>query len=1658
MNHYFSFSESDLRGGGSILSAFSNFGGQKLKERSAYFLGSLTSLPSAIASRRASASREELEHSEGSKRPGERSQGGGSAEESRQCQNRVSEAERPKSHPESNQCHNIPDTQQQISPVTVTAAEQKLPGWAEDILNTYLDKEKAGSHKPPLLVKPLLQESTVNSPGVVAKPGSEQSLGDSCESLSVKRKQARDQTAPTKTAKTKYNIIITLTKEEGRGDGKGEQDAAGLAQQETAVPGSVRLNEPKMTEQRLSNQGKPVGRVPYAHTVVCQGNAPAPVNTPLRNSYYSGLGYRIGELSQHPRERVATFQPRLTPRDIGYSRFLQKPDNLQADSKINLQTLMSLPRSLQQAQGLEICQENTNKLVGENSGSKSISNQIGTETTETLSVHVPSEILGGPDSSQISSSTMQHQSNGGLSDTKSAISGLSNSSLQLSTADSKHIDSQKRTAQGDNGVTGSDLPLPGNPTHSSNTIRVSAQQSSNESHFGQGDVLQTVKSSGHTLDSQTPDHKSLVSKTLHTPTSEERTAINLKLDQLPGPQLVKVTSISPEVESLQNSIKYTVDSFKTDITEKPILQSKGTLVKDPAENSKEAGISIVLDDGSQAQAQKFRIMKAGQEDSVKQLQNSRSHFLENELSCTDVFIPNQREKWSTDVSDDTDSLSEIDGFVDTIRNLESPMLLNRNKSPRNQRAHSISSSFSTLPPIEEDQTNPKNSLLSSSDTEKPQQLADTINGKVLPMLPSQPVPPASQIDFSKTLKKEILTPMEMVKMQLEDKPRFGTRHASPDNSIIFPSDLLGKTNLECNADSKNKEPFGAESRWSRLSNSLLYYNAKKPIESFSGRSLDLNSASANPISLSTKSPKHMQRSLSHEDVSTTIKTPDQLPKTTFLASTFESNLMDTQRPSLPTSISERLIPGYSRLIDTNKNLQSRRTSLPSDLRSVTNETARKFTAFPDVWKKTPKDQGKINPRPGKIIIYDKPNFTGFQREIICDVPDCLSWEFPAVISVRVIRGCWVFYEKPNYKGKKFILEEQDVRLTDPWREEVEEETEDPDSKPPPTKFIVIGSLKRVVRDYTIPEVSLFPEADGEGKKLTFHCESEDIRIFGYPPRTTSIIVSSGLWFVYSEPFFEGQQSILEVGGYRTLEEWGAEKPQVGSLIPLQMGPPRVEKPNEPMITIFEKMYFAGRSRDVYNDSSDFLSRYPNTGAALSNAGSLKVYGGIWVGYSKEGFRGHQYLFEEGEFMDWRTWGGHDEDLKSLRLIRAEFFNPVIVLNDRNDDEEHDSIMITESIPDLELVNFGDQVQSMKVMSGVWVAYEGVNYSGAQYIVEKGIYRNPQDWGAQNCKISSLHPILLVEPSNPQFRLKVRAYPEVEYGGRCLLIEGEKLKIPKDFKMQSCRVLNGSWALYEGQDYNGRVFVVGEGEYPDLPSMGCRVTAHIRSVKAIPHVFSEPSVTLYSLENFEGKEIELDSELKNLVAEGYNSLVLSLRVSGGVWVVYEHCNFRGRQVLLEPIEISNWPKYSGFLRIGSIAPVSQKPAFFHIKNKETNDLLSVTLCQEDVKSGRVIVAPEDKELEQLWFYENGLLKPKFAPELSLQTIGALSDTGTKVVLWSEKRIPRHCWTFERSGTIQSLLYKGLVLDIKGGKSYDRDSAIICKHEEENPLQQWEVQML
>ncbi|KAI1231126.1 hypothetical protein IHE44_0008059 [Lamprotornis superbus] len=602
----------------------------------------------------------------------------------------------------------------------------------------------------------------------------------------------------------------------------------------------------------------------------------------------------------------------------------------------------------------------------------------------------------------------------------------------------------------------------------------------------------------------------------------------------------------------------------------------------------------------------------------------------------------------------------------------------------------------------------------------------------------------------------------------------------------------------------------------------------------------------------------------------------------------------------------------------------------------------------------------------------------------------------------------------------------------------------------------------------------------------------------------------------------------------------------------------------PQVLIYEAAAFQGRSFTISRDIYD-LKRLPEP--ALPTVGSLRVLGwegdghpweglwngcgslgrvwmvslcpskwkssGVltvrvclchsWVGYEKEGFRGHQYLLEEGEYQDWRQWGGYSKELVSLRLIRTDFSDPALVLFEAMDFEEGPSVELSEALPDTQLAGYGSVTQSIHVLSGVWVAYEGPNYSGEQYILEKGVYRNCEDWGATDCHIASAQPILQVrghpllmgtppglvgvtarhpptplsllpgQGTQPALRLQgqgwwmgrgtqppvgwwccftpslspsapppqILLFSEPDFLGDHVAFEEDQEALPEAFIPRSCRVRGGSWILFDGQDFTGEQHVLSEGEYPTLSAMGCLCSTSICSLKKVPLFFSEPSIFLHGLECFEGKEIELNSEVRSLQAEGFNNHVLSVRVKGGIWVLCEHGDFRGRQWLLDCTEITNWLTYSGLQHVGSLYPIRQRRIYFRIRSRTLELFLSVPDDVEDMKAGRVVVSSLSEQSSSVWYYEDGLIKnqvrAQVAPTMSLQVIGP-AGKGAKAVLWSETRMPRQTWSVDSQGRIHSQMFEDMILDVKGGRSYDRDHAIVWDMAEERPTQIWDIQVL
>uniref|UniRef100_A0A8C3Q1F2 Crystallin beta-gamma domain containing 3 n=1 Tax=Chrysolophus pictus TaxID=9089 RepID=A0A8C3Q1F2_CHRPC len=622
-----------------------------------------------------------------------------------------------------------------------------------------------------------------------------------------------------------------------------------------------------------------------------------------------------------------------------------------------------------------------------------------------------------------------------------------------------------------------------------------------------------------------------------------------------------------------------------------------------------------------------------------------------------------------------------------------------------------------------------------------------------------------------------------------------------------------------------------------------------------------------------------------------------------------------------------------------------------------------------------------NPRPGKIIIYDIHG-DKTKQEIHSDVLDATSWIFPIGALLRIIRGCWIFYEKPKFQGQKYVLEEGETVLDHLWD---------------------------------------LPGVKHHRRNLTVVLHHDCYR-----------------WLAYSDLNYKGEMKILE----ECSEPSEIPSADVRSVRPLKM------------IIIYEKTHFGGWSKEFSENIHSVLALFGDE-EDFQGIGSIRVIGGIWVAYDRERYKGRQYLLEEGDYEDTHTWGGTGSVLLSFRFLQADFIESSVALFQSDDEDGKALDIVNEEIPDLEQTGFGPETGSILVKSGVWVAYQQKHFCGEQYVLEKGKYKCFFDWGGSSKIIMSIRPIKL-EPlgtNEPPHLLK--AFSNTHFQGACIDFTAEVSDFTS-FIPCSFKVLRGCWLLCYQGEIDDNHCVLEEGLYIDLPSCGCP-TAAVKSLKPIEYVFAEPSLSLFALECCKGRELHFSEPVNSVLNEDLHFYTQSVWVRSGLWIAYEGCNFLGKQILLEPGEISNWNEYSGWKVIGSLRPVKQPAVYIRIRNRAQGKYLTIAGSLADVRATSVCVSPYSGKDTQIWHYCRGLFKSK-VNDACLDVIGGRDVPGAKVALWVEHGKERQKWRLNEDGTISSYLSDQLVLDIKGGNYYDKNHIVMNEPEEDKRSQKWDIEIL
>ncbi|XP_036098718.1 very large A-kinase anchor protein [Molossus molossus] len=682
---------------------------------------------------------------------------------------------------------------------------------------------------------------------------------------------------------------------------------------------------------------------------------------------------------------------------------------------------------------------------------------------------------------------------------------------------------------------------------------------------------------------------------------------------------------------------------------------------------------------------------------------------------------------------------------------------------------------------------------------------------------------------------------------------------------------------------------------------------------------------------------------------------------------------------------------------------------------------------------------RYNPRPGKMVIYDLHG-SNYKQEVYCSILDATPWSFPNGVLIRVVRGCWILYEKPHFQGQKCVLEEGEKVLNHDWILQ---------NRKHPQKNFVLGSIKRILKVCSIPEIELCPQSDPECCPVYIQRAVPNLEELNIP-KSVTFTVKSGVWLAYPEINFKGQATVLEED-HGLFEISAAD---VKSLHPLQMGGLKVEMPMNLKVIIYEKPHFHGQAKE-FSEHIDSVPNFLKNDGDFHRIGSIRVIGGVWVAYEKEHFKGQQFLLEEGDFEDSTACGALSSPILSFRYLQANFIESSITLFESDLESGKFIDIINQEISDLEEMGFGSETRSIHVKSGVWVAYQQKFFCGEQYILEKGKYKCFFDWGGSNNIIMSIRPIQL-EPlgiNEPPHLLK--AFSKPGFQGECVDFT-KGISDMTSFTPRSFKVLRGCWLLGYQEDVSDNQCVLEEGLYADLTSCGCPTSA-VRSLKPIDYVFEEPSISLFALEHCEGRELHLEEAVNSVLNKDLHFYTQSVWIKSGLWIAYEGSNFLGRQILLEPNEIPNWTAFSGWKTVGSLRPVKQPAVYIRIKNRARNEYLTVTGNAADTRTTSVCTSPYSGKNTQVWYYCRGLFKSK-ASDTCLDVIGGRDVPGARVALWTEHGQFRQKWRLNRNGTISSYLSDQLVLDVKGGNYYDKTHVIVSKPLEGEETQKWDIEIL
>ena len=175
------------------------------------------------------------------------------------------------------------------------------------------------------------------------------------------------------------------------------------------------------------------------------------------------------------------------------------------------------------------------------------------------------------------------------------------------------------------------------------------------------------------------------------------------------------------------------------------------------------------------------------------------------------------------------------------------------------------------------------------------------------------------------------------------------------------------------------------------------------------------------------------------------------------------------------------------------------------------------------------------------------------------------------------------------------------------------------------------------------------------------------------------------------------------------------------------------------ITLYKDKNFGGRS-ESFSFPVDNLKNY----GFNDETSSCKIpQGSTWMLYKDSNYQGDVSILGSGDYASADSMGLKNDSLSSLRPY-PPVSGPTILLF-KDSDFRGRMVVVTGAVSSLKTIDFNDEVSSIIVLSGNWVAYKDTDFKGDAWQLPAiggpdGNGRYPEPDPFKNDAISSLKPV------------------------------------------------------------------------------------------------------------------------------------------------------------------------------------------------------------------------------------------------------------------------------------------------------------------------------